>query len=145
MKFVDEIIQKAQKSGEFKNLEKEGERLKLDENPYTAETRLAHGIMKNAGYKPQFMSQQQQLKEMIKGLRNDLQKGAANWTGTEMSKIRWNTAVADFRAKVTKLNRQIRDYNLKAPNEQFFIIPVDPEREINKFSPESPSGTSRME
>ena len=140
MKFVEELIQKAQKSGEFKNLENEGEPLVLDENPYTAETRLAHGIIKNAGYKPQFINQQQQIKDEVKSLRNGLEKGAENWTGTEMSKIHWNTAVADFRARVAKLNRQIRDYNLKAPNEQFFIIPVDPEREIKKFSPENRSG-----
>lgn len=136
MKFVEELIKKAQRSGEFKNLDKEGERLRLSENPYEAENRLAHGIIKNAGYKPKFINDQQYLKEQIKACRELLAQGSANWTGTEWSKLRWNQAVSEFREKVIKLNRQIRDYNLKAPNEQFFIIPIDPEREINKYAPE---------
>lgn len=141
MKFVEELIRKAQRQGEFKDLDKEGEHIKLDENPYTAENRLAHGILKNAGFKPRFIDHRQNLKNQINESREILQKGAANWTGTEWSKIRWNQAVTQFREKVVGLNKQIRDYNLKAPNEQFFLIPVDAEREIKKFSPENNGGS----
>lgn len=137
MKFVEELIQKAQKSGEFKNLDKEGERIKLDENPYTAETRLAYGIIKQAGYRPSFIDNQKRLKDGIQAARDILKKGSEHWTGTQWSQIRWNQAVAEFEEIVVKLNRQIRDYNLKAPNEQFFVIPIDPKREIKRFSPEN--------
>ena len=123
MKFVEELIQKAQRSGEFKNLDKEGKRINLDENPYTTETRLAHSIIKQAGYRPSFIDNQKRLKDGIQAARSILQKGSENWTGTQWSQIRWNQAVAEFEEIVVKLNRQIRDYNLKAPNEQFFIIP----------------------
>ena len=137
MKFVEELIQKAQKSGEFKNLEKEGKQIKLDENPYTAETRLAHGIIKQAGYRPSFIDNQKRLKDSIQAARDILRKGSENWTGTQWSQIRWNQAVTEFEEIVVQLNRQIRDYNLKAPNEQFFVIPIDPAREIKRFSPEN--------
>ncbi|MFK7800868.1 MAG: DUF1992 domain-containing protein [Anaerolineae bacterium] len=140
MKFIEEIIQKAQKSGEFKNLKNEGERLKLDENPYTAETRLAHSIIKQAGYRPSFIDNQKRLKDMIAETCDLLQKASDSWTGTKWSKIRWNEAVTEFQKRVVTLNRQIRDYNLKAPNEQFFVIPIDPDREIKRFSPENIGG-----
>jgi len=143
MKFVEELIQKAQKSGEFDNLENEGERLKLDENPYTAETRLAYGIMKQAGYRPSFIDNQKRIKEMVAEARNILKQASDSWTGTEWSKLRWNQAVAEFEILVAQLNRQIRDYNLKAPSEQFFVFPIDPDREIKRFTPENRGGTER--
>ena len=137
MKFVEELIKKAQKSGEFENLDSEGVPIKLDENPYTAETRLAYGIMKQAGYRPSFIDNQKRLKDLSQAARNSLKKAADSWTGTEWSKMRWSQAVAEFEKKAESLNRQIRDYNLKAPNEQFFVYPIDPDREIKRFSPEN--------
>ena len=137
MKFVEEKIQKAQRAGKFKNLEKEGERLNLNENAFEAETRLAHNLIKNAGFKPKFLHDQQGLKEQIREAKQILENGAANWTGTEWSKLRWNQAVADFRESAAKLNKHIRDYNLKAPNDQFLVIPIDMDREIRRFSPET--------
>ncbi|MEM8857986.1 MAG: DnaJ family domain-containing protein [Chloroflexota bacterium] len=141
MKFVEDLIRRAQQGGDFKDLTNKGKRIKLDENPYTSETRIPHGIMKQAGYRPQFIDQSKYLKSEVKEARAILQKASENWTGTKWSKIRWNQAETEFREKVAKLNKQIRDYNLKAPNEQFFIIPVDPERELKIYSPENSGGS----
>lgn len=140
MKFVEELIQNAQKSGEFENLEKQGKRLQLDDNPFAAETRLAHSIIKQAGYRPSFIDNQKNLKDRIQAARKILQDASENWTGTQWSKLRWEQAVAEFQTLVVALNRQIRDYNLKAPSDQFFIIPIDPDREIKRFSPENAGG-----
>ena len=141
MKFVEDLIRRAQQGGDFKDLSNKGKRIKLDENPYTAENRIPHGIMKQAGYRPQFIDHKKFLKSEIKKAKELLQKASENWTGTQWSKIRWNQAETEFREKIVKLNKQIRDYNLKAPNEQFFIIPVDPEREIKIYSPEHSGGS----
>ncbi|MFT5194433.1 MAG: hypothetical protein ACI9EW_000942 [Cellvibrionaceae bacterium] len=140
MKFVEELIKNAQRQGEFQGLKGEGERLVLDENPFTAETRLAYGIIKQAGYRPSFIDNRKAIKDKIEVTCDLLRHSSESWTGTQWSQLRWDQAVIQFREAAIKLNRQIRDYNLKAPSEQFFIIPIDPDREVKRFLPKNIDG-----
>ena len=96
-----------------------------------------HSIIKQAGYRPSFIDNQKRIKDMVAEARDILKQASEGWTGTKWSKMRWNQAVTEFEKAANNLNRQIRDYNLKAPNEQFFVIPIDPDREIKRFSPEN--------
>ncbi len=49
---VEQRIKKAQKDGEFDNLEGRGQPLKFEDRHVPEELRLAHKILKNAGFLP---------------------------------------------------------------------------------------------
>jgi len=77
-KIVEERIRKAQKSGEFDNLEGTGEPLNLaDDQAVAEELRLAYKILKNANCLPpeiEIKKEIQQTEELLAGMTDTSQK-----------------------------------------------------------------------
>ncbi|MDJ0753247.1 MAG: DUF1992 domain-containing protein [Ardenticatenaceae bacterium] len=132
MNYIDEMIEEAQKRGDFSNLSGEGKPLKLEDNPYNKETRLAHSIVKQAGYTLSFIAERKTLEELIDTSRRKLQRAARRNQRGPFAALRWRKAVETFRADAAALNRKIRNYNLKAPRQQFHLLPLDIEGEIEQ-------------
>lgn len=135
MKFIEELIKDAQKQGKFKGLKSEGKNVKMDDNPFTEDTRIAYGMVKDAGYTLGFLANRKTILAEIEELMAELQAAADQYTGNTWTRLRWAKATEVFTTKAKLLNRRIRDYNLKAPNEKFHIVPVWVDREIERLNP----------
>ncbi|MEM7798061.1 MAG: DnaJ family domain-containing protein [Chloroflexota bacterium] len=135
MKFIEELIKDAQKQGKFKGLKNEGNHVGIEDNPFTEETRIAYGMVKDAGYTLGFLANRKKIVEEVAQLMGELKSAADQYTGNTWTRLRWAKATEVFRENANKLNRRIRDYNLKAPNEKFHIIPVWVDREIERHDP----------
>lgn len=135
MKFIEELIKDAQKQGKFKGLKNEGRNVKMDDNPYTEDTRIAYGMVKDAGYTLGFLANRKTILKEIEEVMEDLQAAADQYTGNTWTRLRWAKATEVFKEQAKILNRRIRDYNLKAPNEKFHIVPVWIDREIERLNP----------
>lgn len=128
MRFVDELLQQAEARGEFKNLPGEGRPLNLETNPYGGDTQMAYKIVKDSGYALGFIEERRKLVERVANLREKLRQAAErNQLGA--------TAVDNFRAEVETVNRAIQSYNLKAPLDQFHLMPLDADWEIRHTRP----------
>ena len=135
MKFIEELIKDAQKQGKFNGLKSDGKPVKLDDSPYTQDTRIAYGMVKEAGYTLGFLADRKKIDQLIHDVCENLQEAADRYTGNSWSDMRWAKATALFREEAGEVNKKIRTYNLKAPNEQFHIIPIWIDREIEKRDP----------
>lgn len=135
MKYIDEMIQEAQKRGDFKNLKGEGQPLDLTENPFNKETRLAHNIVKQGGFTLGFIAERHDIEAQIFKVRDRLERGARKSGRGPFAALRWQKSENQFRTAAAEINRRIRNYNLKAPRQQFQLIPLDIEREIEKARP----------
>ncbi len=78
---VEQRIKKAQKDGDFDNLEGQGKPFKLEEQHVPEELRLAHKVLKNAGFLPPEL----ELKKKITQVEQLL--GETNYDSPERSKI----------------------------------------------------------
>lgn len=130
MNFVDELIQLAQKRGEFDNLPGSGQPIELDNPLYGKETQMAYKMLKDNGYSLAFIEERKALIEKSESLRTQLKKAASRYDDSIGGRLAWRRTTNSFRQRVAKLNQSIRDYNLKAPRTQLQLIPLDAEREI---------------
>lgn len=135
MKFIEELIKDAQSQGKFKGLKNEGNHVQMDDNPFTEDTRIAYGMVKDAGYTLGFLANRKQIIKDAEALIGELKDSADQYTGNTWTRLRWAKATEVFKENASKLNRRIRDYNLKAPNEKFHIVPVWVDREIQRLDP----------
>ncbi len=78
---VEQRIKKAQKNGDFDNLKGRGKPFKFEEQHVPEELRLAHKILKNAGFLPPEL----ELKKKITKVEQLL--GETNYDSQERSKI----------------------------------------------------------
>ncbi len=148
-KAIEEIIRKAQEEGHFDNLEGAGKPLRLDENPYEApEWRLANRVLKNAGFRPDWLELDAQLREALERARQDLARSRA-WRDERLAALdgrteaqaaserkwmaeEWDRALARFREGVAEINRGIASLNLKVPLERLQRKPIDLARELER-------------
>lgn len=135
MKYIDEMIQEAQKRGDFSNLDGEGKPLDLSENPYDKETRLAYNIVKKSGFTLGFIAQRKTLEALIEKELDTLARSARKHQRGPFAALRWQKSEDHFRQAAAEINRQIRSYNLKAPRQQFHLFPLDIEQEIARVRP----------
>jgi hypothetical protein len=134
MNFIDQQIRLAQERGEFDSLRGHGLPLKMDGPGFGTETSMAYKMVKDNGYTLGFIGERKKLLQKIAGMRVQLVREAEKNDGSIGAELRWKHSLESFRRQVTKLNRAIRNYNLKAPREQFHILTLDPEWEIERVS-----------
>ncbi len=135
MNFLEEMIQEAQNRGDFDNLKGQGKPLKIDDSPFTGETRLAYSMVKEAGFTLAFIADRNNLTARIDAQRTALRTAAAYLPGTPWNLVHWNHAVELFREEAAAINRAILTYNLKAPHPRFHLLPLEIDREIDAFHP----------
>ncbi len=139
---IEDAIEKAIQAGKFDNLPGKGKPLSLDENPHAdPEWRLAHHVLKTGGFSLPWIEARKEIEAAV-----DQARQALRWTwewrmqrlalqpGDPQVEPEWQRAVQVFGEQVSQLNRQIRDYNLQTPNEQFQMrllsLPAELERVI---------------
>jgi hypothetical protein len=103
-----------------------GKPLNLARNPYVDEAdEMANSLIKNAGFTLPWIEEGQRIDAGLAAARVRLAGARAEFESLRDAEIcvghqwvegAWQAALREFRQAVEDLNRQIRDYNLKAPH-----------------------------
>jgi DnaJ family protein C protein 28 len=142
MKPIEEQIRQAIKDGKFSDLPGKGKPLKLVENPFEEhEWRLANHILRNGGFTLPWIETRQQIEKDIILMHKEL-KNAWLWrikskTASEPENIiesEWHRALEKFKDKAYEINKLISKYNLEVPSEQFQLLPINIDKEINRLT-----------
>lgn len=130
---VEERIQEAMANGEFDNLPGAGKPLPLNDNPYAEPGQeWAFGLLKRNGLAPEWIERDKSIRRQLEAARNNL---AAAWQSHRADPAfapHWQHAVDRFAAQLTKINRQIDDFNLVAPSLSVQRSRLSLERELRR-------------
>ena len=136
---VDQKIREAMEQGEFDDLAGSGEPIDTSVNPFEdPEMRLAHRMLRNAGFAPSWIEERKNIDAELEIARNQL---ARAWTirensrGTEHERgaqARWEKALTSFRTQAAELNRRIAAWNLKIPAAGFQRRLIDIEEQVGQ-------------
>ena len=145
---AEKRIREAMEDGQMSNLNGEGKRLQLDEDPHTPDDlRLAYKILRDNGLAPEWMLMGKELDEQRARLLANVRKGVRAYQGalgdarrmanaaerTSRIDAAWQTAQQTFREAAATFNRQIASYNLKVPRGIPHKPYLDIEREIQRL------------
>jgi DnaJ family protein C protein 28 len=135
---IDQKIREAMEQGQFDDLPGKGQPVDTSENPFEdPEMRLAHRMLRNAGFAPSWIEERKDIDSEFEIARNRLSRV---WTvmqkalGTENergARARWKQALTLFQEQMRELNRRIVAWNLKVPAAAFQRKIIDAEREID--------------
>ena len=136
---IDQKIREAMARGEFDDLPGKGKPLDTSENPFEdPELRLAHRMLRNAGFAPSWIEERKDIDSEFENARNELSRVWAvlhNALGTENergARARWEKALTSFRKQAGELNRRIVAWNLKVPAAGFQRRLIDVEKEVSQ-------------
>jgi DnaJ family protein C protein 28 len=136
---IDQKIREAMEQGEFDDLPGKGEPIDTSENPFEdPEMRLAHRILRNAGFAPSWIEERKDIDSAFEIARKELSRVwtvLQNAQGTNhepAARARWEKGLAAFREQAGELNRRIVAWNLKVPAAGFQRRLIDAEKEISE-------------
>ncbi len=140
-KLVEERLQEAFAEGRFADLPGKGKPLDLEEDPLADPAQwMARRILRNSGMSLPWIEERRQIEKLFAEATTEL---ARSWSRncacesaeqpSSAAKSRWQNAMADFRERVTTLNRRIRTYNLAVPHVRFQRCLIGAEREISRL------------
>lgn len=148
--WIDQCIREAQERGEFDNLPGRGRPLDLTPNPYALDRELAFKILRDAGYAPEWIELDKEIREKLEKARaslarrwdwynagmRELEARSDGWALGERQRLRatWLQATTNFEEEVTNINAQITDLNLKVPSPRFQRSKVDAASEVQRLT-----------
>lgn len=150
-KIIEEKIRAAQEEGKFDNLKGKGRPLALDDNPFEDPAmQMAHTLLKDNGFRPDWLEDDLQLREKLAQARQALAR-TRTWRDTELALLgprtdseatahrdllntEWLRAVEQFRETLTAINRGITNLNLKVPHPKFQRLKLDIDFEVQKIT-----------
>ena len=124
---------------DWSQVEGKGKPLNLNRNPYAdPDDELAHGLLRNAGYTLPWIEDSKKIDAELAAARAKLARAHTSYLEARDAEIcaghqwiegAWLAAVREFREQVTRINRAIRDFNLKAPSAHLhkFTLRIDEE------------------
>jgi DnaJ homolog subfamily C member 28 len=146
---IEKKIRAAQEEGKFDNLRGKGRPLNLEENPFEDPAwRLAHHLLKENGFRPDWLEADVALREKLAQTRQALVR-TRDWRAAELKALggrsdfeakqkrvlvqdEWERAVERFRESIRQINAGIATLNLKAPHRQFQRRKLVVEDELEK-------------
>jgi DnaJ family protein C protein 28 len=137
---IDQRIREAMEQGDFDDLPGKGKPVDTSENPFEdPELRLAHRILRNAGFAPSWIEERKDIEAELEIARNQLSKAwmiLKKGQGNENEKgagVRWDKALNSFTQQVAELNGRIILWNLKVPASGLQRTLIDAEQEIERI------------
>ncbi len=144
---IEERIREAMERGEFDNLTGKGRPLRFERNPYAGDWELAYHVMKNAGYAPEWIERDKEVRQELEELRAMLTShlawhrealaGLASGRDpvahqAELARAR-EQVIARYRERAAALNRKIDVLNLMVPTPRLQRPRILIEEEIRRF------------
>jgi len=137
---IDQRIREAMEQGEFDDLPGKGEPVDTSENPFEdPELRLAHRVLRNAGFAPSWIEERKDIEAELEIARNQLAKAwtilkrARSGENERGARVRWEQALSSFTKHVEELNGRIIAWNLKVPARVFQKRLINREAEISQI------------
>lgn len=138
---IEELIRRAIEEGKFADLPGRGKPLHLDENPHTdPEWRLAYHLLRQNGFSLPWLEQRREIEIEYEQACQRLQtawelraRALQGENALETAEAAWQRSLAEFHTRFARLNRRIFDYNLQTPSARFQMLPLDPEKEIQRI------------
>ena len=132
---IDRQINQMRQDGDLDNLPGAGKPLNLNDDLHTPEhLRAAYRIMKNANVVPDWMVAAQELDAKRAQLLDDIQRAARAYASSQNIQLSgeraWQRAQKFFREGAAAYNKQVLNYNLKAPPGISHKSLIDVEREM---------------
>ena len=147
---VDQKIREAMEQGEFDDLPGMGEPIDISVNPFEdPEMRLAHRMLRNAGFAPSWIEERKDIDAEFEIARNQL---AQAWTIRQNARdsehergaqARWEKALTSFRTQATELNGRIAAWNLKIPAAGFQRRLIDIEKVVSQVENPGETGAAK--
>lgn len=141
---IDDIIDQAVSEGLFDNLPGKGKPLKLSTNPFSADTELAHQLLKNNDYTLPWIAERGAVNEAVSVLRTQISQQwsrfqaeflASNSETIRMSlNLNWARQIDRWSQEIQELNKRIAETNLKQPGSQLEILKLNLDSELAKTS-----------
>ena len=148
--WLDKIIREARERGEFDDLPGAGRPLSLDDHPLEdPDWRLANRVLKNAGFAPEWIEADREIRETTAEVRAALVR-SRDWREAQLAALgerrdleaqrerglidgEWERAVRHFGEAIIALNNRIALFNLKAPLPQLQRAKLDVVRELERL------------
>ncbi len=140
---MDDIIDEAVSEGLFDNLPGKGKPLNLTTNPFSAETELAHQLLKANDFTLPWITERAALLKAVDDLRDRLSQQwsryqdeylAAESKTTRMSlNLGWTRKIDQWSQEIRALNDQIAEANLKQPSKQLEILKLSIDSELTRI------------
>ncbi len=124
---------------DWSTVQGKGKPLNLERNPYLDESdELAHSLLRNAGFTLPWIEDSRKIDADVAAARASLARAHASYleardaemcSGHQWIEGAWLAAVREFRQEAARVNREIRDFNLKAPSAHLhkFTLRIDEE------------------
>jgi len=149
---VDKAIREAMERGEFDDLPGKGRPLRLERNPYAGDWELAYHMLKSAGYAPEWIERDKEVRAELEACRKLLAEhlawhqqatqDLAGLSSEEAARRRAELAyarervIATYRERATALNKKIEILNLMVPAPWLQRRKIAIEEEIRRFEQE---------
>jgi hypothetical protein len=147
---VEKLIREAQAQGKFSRLAGHGRPLKLDQADESAEEWAAHHLLRNNGFRPDWLEEDLALRAEVEQARAALQR-SWTWHQSELAALagrrdleteqrrswlfgEWSLAQHRFRETIAANNQRRRTLNLKVPNDRFQRRLVDADAELSALT-----------
>ena len=129
------------RKADLQNLPGKGKPLDLEEDPLADPADwMARHILRNSGMSLPWVEERRRIDKLFAEAAADLARSWSVYCARESAEhpgsaaeTRWQKAMADFRERVSALNRRIRTYNLTVPHVRFQRGLVAAEREIARL------------
>jgi hypothetical protein len=144
---IDEAIREAMRKGEFDGLPGAGKPLKLDDDSNVpAELRLAHRILKQNDFMPEWIALGKEIETLYasalnalhdelrayRGRLGDAQRSETPEVFIAEAETLWRVAQGTFRTTIVELNKKLLTYNLKLPPGVARRALLNAERELER-------------
>lgn len=137
---ADRLIREAMERGEFDDLPGKGQPLDLEDDPLTDPTTwVARHILQNSGFTPDWVDDRREIHAKMKEAQHALarswawrQRALAANRDVSLAHQQWAQAEMRFAEAVEKVNKRIRDHNLKLTVPQLHLRVVDAQAEIER-------------
>ena len=140
---MDDIIDEAIRDGFFDDLPGKGKPLNLTKNPFSADTELAHELLKANDYTLPWIAERAALLEAIAGFRGQINQ---TWTTYrkeyDLSKsetistslaLGWDRHIHQWSSEIRDINKRISEANLKLPGQQLEIMKLNLDSELARY------------
>lgn len=141
---ADRLIREAMERGEFDDLPGKGQPLDLEDDPLTDPTTwAARHILQNSGFTPDWVDDRREIHAKMEEAQHALARSwawrqrvlAAN-RDVSLAHQQWAQAEVRFVEAVEKVNKRIRDHNLKLTVPQLHLRVVDAQAKIERVKAE---------
>lgn len=149
-RLIEKKLQEAREAGKFDHLPQKGALDLSDDAGVPEDQRLAMHLLKSNGFLPDWIEDDKALREKLSAARENLYR-AFVWRQRQLTQAqaqsvekraqierRWNEARTKFEVNVAAINKDIFNFNLRAPSIAVHRLPLRLKEEYERLERKAP-------